>query len=232
MGILVLGCSFTGHLLVWDQRSYWSTIIGIGTVELLPHIGGHLKTFLLGGFEATTTSIGRIYALHSLMLPALLAALMIFHMQGLNQLWEFLFKFMRRLGIAGTEENNREEIDETAFSGLSLELMEIFSAIGVVLVFASLFSPGIGQKANPLITPPQVKPEWYFLFVYQGLKYIPKETGVVLFLLILPILITLLPLIDRSPSLAIHPAKRPLATILVLMGLIALFSLTIFGWLA
>ncbi|MBW1765420.1 MAG: cytochrome bc complex cytochrome b subunit [Deltaproteobacteria bacterium] len=233
MGLLVLGCSFTGHLLVWNQESYWSTIIGIRIVETLPYIGGPMKTFLLGGYEVTTTTTGRFYALHTLMLPALLTVLMVFHMHSVNQLWEFLFNFMRRLGIVGTRgKGNIEEMDAAAFSSLSLELMEIFYTIGVVLLLASLFPQGIGEKANPLITPAQVKPEWYFLFIYQALKYIPKETGAVLFFLIIPILIILLPLIDRGPSLAIHPVKRPLATILVLLGLAVLFSLTIFGWLA
>jgi ubiquinol-cytochrome c reductase cytochrome b subunit len=233
MGLVILGCGFTGSLLIWDQRAYWATIIGIGTVETIPYIGGSLKAFLLGGLEVTPITIGRFYALHTLMLPALLAALMIAHLPSLNQLWEYLFDFMRRVGIVGTRgKDNLWEMDATASSNLLLELMEIFSTIGVILVLAFLFPPEMGEKANPLITPPGVKPEWYFLFIYQGLRYVPKVVGVVLFLLVVPILIILLPLLDRGPSLAIHPVKRPLATILVLLVLAALFSLTILGWLA
>ena len=233
MGLVILGCGFTGSLLIWDQRAYWATIIGIGIVETIPYIGGSLKTFLLGGPEVTRITISRFYALHTLMLPALLAALMIVHLPSFNQLWEFLFDFMRQVGIVGTRgKDNLGEMDATASSNLLLELVEIFSAIGVILVLALLFPPEMGEKANPLITPSQLKPEWYFLFIYQGLKYTPKAVGVVLFFLAFPISIILLPLLDRSPSLAIHPGKRPLATILVLSVLVALFSLTILGWLA
>jgi len=233
MGLVILGCSFTGSLLIWDQRAYWATIIGINTVETIPYVGGALKAFLLGGPEVTPITIGRFYALHTLMLPAFLAVLMIVHLSSFNQLWEFLFDLLRRVGIVGTrEKGNLKEMDATGVSSLVLELMEIFATIGVILVLASLFAPDMGEKANPLITPPHVKPEWYFLFIYQGLKYVPKVVGVVLFFSVVPLLIILLPLLDRGPSLAIHPGKRPLATILVLLVLGALFSLTILGWLA
>jgi len=110
--------------------------------------------------------------------------------------------------------------------------MEIFSTMGVVLLLALLFAPEVGEKANPLITPAQVKPEWYFLFLYQGLKYLPKGVGIVLFFLVFPVLIIVLPLLDRGPSLPIHPLNRPFATILVLLALAILLSLTILGWLA
>jgi len=233
MGIAILGCSFTGSLLIWDQRAYWATIIGIGVVETTPYIGGTLKAFLLGGSELSTITIGRFHVLHTLMLPALLIALMILHLQSLTQLWEFLFDLMRRVGILGRrEKGDLKEMDPLAFSGLLLEVMEIFSTIGLVLVLALLFPPEMGEKANPLVTPPEVKPEWYFLFIYQGLKYVPKAAGVVVFFLVLPMLIIFLPLLDRSPSLAIHPVKRPLASILVVVALVALLSLTILGWLA
>jgi ubiquinol-cytochrome c reductase cytochrome b subunit len=233
MGMALLGCSFTGSLLTWDQRAYWATIVGVGAVETIPYIGGALKTFLLGGGEVTTVTISRFYALHTLLLPALLIALIVLHLQSLNQLWEFLFDLMRRVGIRRTRERgDLKEMDPSAFSGLLLEVMEIFSTIGLVLLLALLFPPEMGEKANPLVTPPQVKPEWYFLFMYQGLKYVPKTAGVVLFFLVLPMLIILLPLLDRSPSIAIHPVKRPLASILVAVVLVALLSLTILGWLA
>ena len=233
MGLAILGCNFTGYLLIWDQRAYWATIIGINAVETIPYMGVPLKTFLLGGLDVAPITISRFYTLHTLMLPALLIALTILHLPSFNRLWEFLFHFLKQLGFLGTRgKGNLQEMGTPAFSGLLLELMEIFSTIGVILVFAFLFPPEMGEKANPLITPPQVKPQWYFLFIYQGLKYVPKVIGVVLFLLVLPLLIILLPLLDRSPSLTIHPVKRPLATILVLFVMVALFGLTILGWLA
>ena len=233
MGLAILGCNFTGYLLIWDQGAYWATIIGISAAETIPYIGVPLKTFLLGGLDVAPITIGRFYTLHTLMLPALLIALIILHLPGFNQLWEFLFDFMKQMGILGTRgKGNLKEMDAPAFSGLLLELMEIFSTIGVIIVLAFLFPPEMGEKANPLITPPQVKPQWYFLFIYQGLKYVPKVVGVVLFLLVLPVLIILLPLLDRGPSLTIHPVKRPLATILVLFVMVALIGLTILGWLA
>jgi ubiquinol-cytochrome c reductase cytochrome b subunit len=233
IGLVTLGCGFTGSLLIWDQRAYWATMIGISTVDSVPYIGRSLKTFLLGGGEVGPITIGRFYALHTLMLPAFLVALMIFHLRSLKDLWEHLFDFLRRAGIVGAgEKGNLEGMVAPSLSRLSQELMEIFTAIGVVLVLALLFPPELGEKANPLMTPAEIKPEWYFLFLYEGLKYVPKGVGIILFFLVLPVSVILLPLLDRSPSLAIHPVNRPLAAILVLLGVAAFLSLTILGWLA
>lgn len=234
MGLIILVCSFTGYLLIWDQRAYWATVIGINTMETVPYIGGPLKIFLLGGPEVVADTVGRFYALHTLVLPALAIALMILHIRSLNQLWRFLLDFMRRIGILGSIVKGKlEEMDSTALSNLLLEVLEVFVVFEIILVLALLFPPGIGERANPLITPAQVKPEWYFLFVYQGLKYAPKVVGVTFFFVILPILIISLPLIDRGLSPALHPQKRRLlATILILLALTALFTLTILGWLA
>ncbi len=233
MGSVLLGISFTGSLLIWDQRAYWATVIGMSAVETIPYIGGSLKTLFLGGGEVTPITIGRFYALHTLILPAFLVALVIFHLRSSSDLWEYLFDFLRRAGVVGArEKGNLEKMDAPALSNLSQELMEIFSTIGIVLLLALLFPPGLGEKANPLITPAQVKPEWYFLFIYQGLKYLPKGVGILLFFLVLPLSIMLLPLLDRGPSLPIHPVSRPFATILVLLALAILLSLTILGWLA
>jgi ubiquinol-cytochrome c reductase cytochrome b subunit len=233
MGMIVLLCSFTGCLLIGDQRGYWMTVIGMSIVESIPFIGLHLKTFLLGGPEPNPSTIGRFYALHTLMLPGLLAAFIVFHLKSFSQLWRSVFDFMRRLGIVGARgKDYLEKMDASAYCGFLLELIEIFSTMGVILLLALLFPPGIGQKANPLVTPLAVKPEWYFLFIYQGLKYLPKQGGAVLFLLALPVLMVLLPLIDRSPALSIHPVHRPWATVLVFIALVTLLSLTVLGWLA
>lgn len=233
MGMIVLACSFTGCLLIGDQRGYWMTVIGMGIVENVPFIGLNLKTFLLGGPEPNTSTVGRFYALHALMLPGLLTAFMVFHLKSFNQLWVSVFDFMRRLGIAGARgKDDLEKMHASSYRGFLLELMEIFSAIGVILLLALLFPPGITQKADPLVTPLAVKPEWYFLFLYQGLKFLPKQLVAVLFLLVLPVLTVLLPLIDRSPSLSIRLVQRPLATILVFIVLVTLLSLTVLGWLA
>jgi ubiquinol-cytochrome c reductase cytochrome b subunit len=233
MGMIVLASGFTGCLLIGDQRGYWMTVIGMSILENTPFIGLPLKTFLLGGPEPNTSTIGRFYALHTLILPGLLVAFIVFHLKSFSQLWVFVFDFMRRLGVVGAgRKNDSEKMDASACCGFLLEFMEIFSTFGVILLLALLFPLGLGQKANPLVTPLAVKPEWYFLFIYQGLKYVPKRVGAVLILLVLPLLMALLPLIDRSPSLSIHPIHRPLATTLVFFGLVTLLSLTVLGWLA
>jgi quinol-cytochrome oxidoreductase complex cytochrome b subunit len=233
MGFGLLGCGFSGRLLAWGQEGYWGTVIGLKALEALPLAGEALGRFFAGSDAIALPGVGRLHALHTLLLPAALCVLMLFHLQGPHQLWEHLFGFMGRAGLVGRpQEPRRPGTDRVSLAGVLKESMEILSILGLVLAAAFLFPPGVGEEANPFVTPPHIKPAWYFLFVYQGLKYFPKETGVLLFLVLVPAAFTLLPLLDRTPPQALHPLRRPLATALFLLGLGAWAALTVLGWVA
>jgi quinol-cytochrome oxidoreductase complex cytochrome b subunit len=102
-----------------------------------------------------------------------------------------------------------------------------FTVIVVLIGLVGLFFPvGLGDPADPLNTPAHVKPEWYFLALYQLLKYISKTAGVVLPVLAV-IVLTIWPFIDRKPDQSFLNYKR--RAILVGVSLILLIAMTIWG---
>lgn len=102
-----------------------------------------------------------------------------------------------------------------------------FTLIAVLIGLVGLFLPvGLGEPADPLNTPAHVKPEWYFLALYQLLKYIPKTAGAVL-PVIAVIVLTIWPFIDRKPDQSVKNYK--IRTILVSVTMIVLIVITIWG---
>ena len=102
-----------------------------------------------------------------------------------------------------------------------------FTVIVVLIGLVGLFFPvGVGEPADPMNTPAHVKPEWYFLALYQLLKYISKSAGAVL-PVIAVILLTIWPFIDRKPDSSTKNYKN--RAILVGVTMIVLIAMTIWG---
>lgn len=102
-----------------------------------------------------------------------------------------------------------------------------FTVVVVLIGLLGLFFPvGLGEPADPLNTPAHVKPEWYFLALYQLLKYIPKTAGVVLPVLAV-IILTIWPFIDRKSDQSLNNYRR--RAILVGVTMIVLIAMTIWG---
>jgi quinol-cytochrome oxidoreductase complex cytochrome b subunit len=109
------------------------------------------------------------------------------------------------------------------------EAIVAYLIIGILVTLAILMPFQLHEKANPLETPTGIKPEWYFLGVYQLLKYIPKNLGTIGFILAI-IILFFWPLIDRGKER--HPKKRRKVVIFGTIVLIGLIILTILGWLS
>jgi len=137
--------------------------------------------------------------------------------------------FMRVQGLATMERVGEEKpIDKREavpfFPHHVLKEGVVFCALIGILVTLIIFWPvELGEKANPLVTPEGIKPEWYFLPTYQLLKYFPKTLG--LFVSLIPQLLLLAwPFLDRSPER--HPKRRPIA---VSVGVAGLLLAIVFG---
>ena len=107
------------------------------------------------------------------------------------------------------------------------EMVVAYGLLGLLIVTASLLPAGLEEAADPLVTPPHTKPEWYFLAIYQMLKLLPKVVGIVL----QPVgilLLMLLPFLDRNPER--HPRRRPYAMVGVVLGILWLISFTVWGY--
>jgi len=109
------------------------------------------------------------------------------------------------------------------------EVIAWYVMLAVIIVLASLFPAGLEERADPFKTPPHIKPEWYFLALYQGLKLVPRVIGVLMPVVGILVLF-LLPFIDRNPYKTWR--RRPIAIGLSLVILAAVVVLTIWGWMS
>jgi quinol-cytochrome oxidoreductase complex cytochrome b subunit len=209
MGVGLLGITmvfgFTGYLLPWDQRAYWATVVGTEIAGSVPIIGDQLLLLLRGGADVTGATLSRFFGIHVLVLPIALAGMLVVHLTLVHQ-----------LGLA-----NPKRIDPPKgtppgptrkfFPGYVLdEVIAWYLVIAILVVLASLFPAGMEAKANPLVTPPETKPEWYFLAVYEFLKLVPKLVGIMLPIVGLVIL-TIWPFLERSPEVLVRRRKLVVA---------------------
>ena len=216
---LILGMAFTGYLLPWDQRSYFATAVGTNAASEIPWIGESLKRMMRGGTEMGTLTISRFFVAHVFLLPACIFALVASHI--------FLF---RQAGAAGPVDENPYEPKQKpelfyprqVLMDLSLTALLIIG-LGLLCFFAPM---QLGPPANPADAQYVPRPEWYYLPIFQWLKYWHGAASVVGILVIPTVLafaVIALPFLDRS--IERRPWKRPVAMgayAFVLFALVAL----------
>ena len=220
-----IGFGFTGYLLPWDQRAFWATTVGTEIAGSIPLVGDAALQLLRGGADVTGATLSRFFGIHVLVMPLLLAGLLIVHLTLVHQ-----------LGLADPQKptprrRRASEPDDTRlmpfFPDYILdELIAWCVLLAVLVCLASVFPAGLEEKANPLSTPAHIKPEWYFLSLYEILKHVPRIAGVmgpVVFLAI----VALLPFLDRNPE--VRARRRPIAMLLGLVSVAGIIGFTIWG---
>lgn len=167
---LVLGLSLTGYLLPWDQKGYWATKVATSIASMSPVIGPAMQQLLVGGAEYGHLTLTRFFALHAGALPAGIVLLVVGHV--------YLF---RRHGItppAGAAEKKPEGMfwpDQLLKDGVA-SLIVMVTVLGLVLWTGGAH---LGAPADPSEPYAAARPEWYFLFLFQWLKYFPAGWEVV-----------------------------------------------------
>jgi len=223
LATLVFG--FTGYLLPWNQLSYWATTVGTEVLGAVPVVGMQLKQLLLGGPAVGQETLSRFFLIHVTILPWILAGLVTLHLI-----------LMRVHNLATLEDVGREQPfpPESGVPFFPVHLAK--EAVVAVACFAALFllavlSPWeIGEPADPLQTPPGIKPEWYFLPTYQLLKYFTGERGKFIGILVSGVpfmLLFLWPFLDRRPGR--HPRRRKWAVALGGFAVVAAIFLGLLG---
>jgi ubiquinol-cytochrome c reductase cytochrome b subunit len=220
--VCTLGLAFTGYLLPWDQKAYWATKVGLGIASTVPWIGDGLRTLLQGGPEMGNLTLTRFFSVHVFILPGLLILLAVVHL--------YLF---RRHGVTPSWWYSEAELRRRAEPFWPKQaLMD-----GVV---ALLFLAGLGvwcyYRPAPLeaqADPSQAyeaRPEWYFMFLFQLLRYFEGPYEIV-GTFVLPALFFLVlffwPLLDRNPVR--DPRRRPIAIGLLTLGSAGLVGMTIYA---
>ena len=172
---ITLCFGFSGYLLPWNELAFFATAVGTDSVKSIPFVGDWLLQVLRGGPEVSINTLYRFFALHVVLMP--LAA---FGVIGVHLL------FVQRQGMAVPVGTSRTPRTMKFFPNFALRdlLLWLFCLLLVVLLAAFLpYGPAIpgmewelGKKADPLAPAyPGIKPEWYFLWVYQLLKEFPPH---------------------------------------------------------
>ena len=221
--LVIMGFSFTGSPLLWDQRGYWIGEVSTSVPSTAPVLGDFIKRFMRGGEEMGQLTLSRLFTLHTTVLPLTLMALFALHITA-----------MRRFGSAGPWREEKREPKGPFWPDQVFKDAIAGPTIFLLLIFLSVFlPPGYSGLADPLDVSFIPKPDWNFLFLYESLKYFegPLEpVGTVGVPTLLILILILLPFVDRNPER--DPLKRPIAMIcaLILAGLVV--GLSIKGYLS
>lgn len=219
LALLVLGMAFTGYLLPWDQKAYFATAVGTNIVSEVPLVGGWLARLMRGGDTLGTLTLSRFYIAHLFLIPGCIFAFIALHI--------YLF---RKAGAAGPIE---EDPVDPKLPCESFYPRQVLMDMGFAMVLMSIlglmahFHPvGLGPRANPAAASYLPRPEWYYLPMFEWLKFWEGPGalfGVVMVPALLAMLFFLLPFLDRS--LERRPWRRPvplLAVSVVLLGIVYL----------
>nr|BAU24758.1 cytochrome b [Prionace glauca] len=189
---LLMATAFVGYVLPWGQMSFWGATVITNLLSAFPYIGDILVQWIWGGFSVDNATLTRFFAFHFL-LPFLILALTVIHLLFLHETGS-----NNPLGI----NSNADKISFHPYFSYK-DLLGFFIMIFFLATLA-LFMPNLlGDAenfipANPLVTPPHIKPEWYFLFAYAILRSIPNKLGGVLALLFSIFILMLVPLLHTS----------------------------------
>nr|ABU45727.1 cytochrome b [Microspingus erythrophrys] len=204
--LTLMATAFVGYVLPWGQMSFWGATVITNLFSAIPYIGQTLVEWLWGGFSVDNPTLTRFFALHFL-LPFVIVGLTLVHLTFLHE----------------TGSNNPMGIPSDCDKIPFHPYYTIKDILGFVLMLAllvslALFSPNLlgdpenFTPANPLVTPPHIKPEWYFLFAYAILRSIPNKLGGVLALAASILVLFLIPLLHTSKVRSM--TFRPLSQIL------------------
>nr|YP_009114335.1 cytochrome b [Garrulax perspicillatus]AHL16788.1 cytochrome b [Garrulax perspicillatus]AHY87920.1 cytochrome b [Garrulax pectoralis] len=204
--LALMATAFVGYVLPWGQMSFWGATVITNLFSAIPYIGQTLVEWLWGGFSVDNPTLTRFFAIHFL-LPFVIVGLTLVHLTFLHETGS-----NNPLGIPS-------DCDKIPFHPYySIKDILGFALMLVLLASLALFAPNLlgdpenFTPANPLATPPHIKPEWYFLFAYAILRSIPNKLGGVLALAASVLVLFLIPLLHTSKLRSM--TFRPLSQIL------------------
>nr|WIF29562.1 cytochorome b [Hylomys suillus microtinus] len=217
----VMATAFMGYVLPWGQMSFWGATVITNLLSAIPYIGTDLVQWIWGGFSVDKATLTRFFAFHFI-LPFIIMALAMIHLL-----------FLHETGSNNPSGLNSDN-DKIPFHPY-YTYKDILGGVLLLLLFLTLvlFSPDLlgdpdnYTPANPLNTPPHIKPEWYFLFAYAILRSIPNKLGGVVALILSILILMFIPLLHtaKQRSMMFRPISQCLFWVLVA----DLFTLTWIG---
>ena len=210
---LAMGFGFSGYLLPWNTLAYFATKVGTDVPAQIPGIGHLLSRILRGGSDVTGATLSRFYGIHVAILPAITTVFLGIHLY-----------LVQRHGMSvppGVEREGKPRTMRFLPDFLLRDMVGWLVAVALLAALAAFLPWELGVKADPFASAPAgIRPEWYFLWMFQALKYlpakvagIPGETLGVFAIGGLAAVLAILPLLDRKRSRIWN-----VAAVLVLIG--------------
>jgi cytochrome b6 len=216
--VLMMGFGFTGYLLPWDEIAFFASKIGLDITSKAPIVGEMMAYILRGGEAIGQNTLSRFFAIHVIVLPIALMALlgghlMMVQLHGMSE--PEVFKKLPK---------EKKEYEKFFPTFLLKDFMVWILVLNLLAVFVTMSPWGIGPEADPFAAAPiGIKPEWYFLAMYQFLKLVPSEiagiegdvAGVGFFGLV-GLALAALPFIDRGHSKKVGQVVTALSILFIL----------------
>ena len=191
--ILMMGTAFLGYVLPWGQMSYWAATVITNFVTVIPVVGKDIVYWVRGGYSINNATLNRFFSLHYL-LPFVIAVLSAYHIYQLHKSGS-----SNELGIRS------HYLNKISFYPYFLvkDFFGLFIVLFLFSIFVFFFPEAFNHsdnyiKANPLVTPAHIVPEWYFLPLYGILRSILNKTYGIIIMFVSLLVLFLLPFIDKS----------------------------------
>jgi quinol-cytochrome oxidoreductase complex cytochrome b subunit len=223
---IVICFGFSGYLLPWNKLAFFATKVGTEIAGVIPIVGRPMLRFLRGGDDVTGATLTRFFGFHVAVLPASATVLIAIHVLLVQQ-----------HGMSVPPSLAGQPLKKMKFvpNFLLRDLIGWILAIGVLAALAAIFPWELGEKADPFAPAPAgIKPEWYFLFMFQTLKYLPPKIwrfdgeviGIMAFNLV-ALLLFIVPFVDRSPE---NKRRRFVFNLIGIVALLFIVVMTIVGY--
>ncbi len=217
---IIYAFNFTGHFLPWDQKGYWATQVRGEIIGSIPLVGTWLKAVVLGGANIGQATLTRFYASHVMLLPALIVAFIVMH----------LLQVRRHGNAPPLTERAKKNANKVVPLFPNAVITETLFGLAVLALLVYLsWNKGAPLEfpADPTSSDYVPRPEWYFLFLYQGVTYFPpllEPTAPVFIPLFIFAAMIALPFLDRSEER--RPWKKPVTSgiAIVLTGIIVVLT--------
>jgi cytochrome b6 len=170
MLFLALGFGFSGYLLPWNELAFFATKVGTDIAGAVPIVGKPIMVFLRGGEDVTGATLSRFFGFHIAVLPGLFTVLLGIHLLMVQR--QGMSEPMERGDQPAAERQRMPFFPNFLLRDLLLWLI----VLNLLAILAVFFPWELGKKADAFASAPAgIKPEWYFLFMFQTLKYIPGK---------------------------------------------------------
>jgi cytochrome b6 len=224
--VVSLLSGFTGYLLPWDDLSLSATKVGTDIPRSIPLVGVWVTKLLRGGEDVTGDTLTRFFAFHVSILPVFIFIFLAVHIYLIQK---------QGMSLPLAADGKPEKMKEIPFwpNFVYREMIVWLLLLGILFSLAIFFPPSLDKAADLMAPAPEgIKPEWYFLFLFQTLKIFPAkvlfisgDTLAILLILLAGILFFFLPLIDNKPA----EMKGRIITIIALVVVVYAVAMTIWS---